>query len=297
MKFTTPFTAGLFSLGLLVAASAQNSGQSPSAQNPVKFELPQVGSTAPAPSAATPAAPAPAAPTPAPAPKYTEAQVLEVYGYMIGTRMGLAQLEFTPAQVEAMAKGLAEAATGKQPEYDAQQIGPQVQEFLAKKEQNFMGKLRSQNLAEAAAYFTKLKENKAVQELPSGLRIETVKAGTGATPKPGQLAKIHYTGSFISGQVFDTSLQPRQQGAPVEPAELLVQTPSQADPRGLIPGMVEGLQNAKVGGKYKFYVPPHLAYGDEGGQGIPPAATLIFEVELLDVKDAPKETAPAPAAK
>jgi FKBP-type peptidyl-prolyl cis-trans isomerase FkpA len=285
MKFTTPFTAGLLSLGLLLAASAQNSGQSSSAQNPVKFELPQVGSNAPAPSAA------------APAPKYTEAQVLEVYGYMIGARLGLAQLEFTPAQVEAMAKGLAEAAAGRQPEYDAQQIGPQVQELLARKEQGFMAKLRNQNLAEAAAFFTKLKENKAVKELPSGLRIETLKAGTGATPKPGQLAKIHYTGAFINGQVFDTSLQPHQQGAPVEPAELLVQNPSEADPRGLIPGMVEGLQNAKVGGKYKFYIPPHLAYGDDGSQGIPPAATLIFEVELLDVKDAPKEAAAAPAAK
>jgi len=56
---------------------------------------------------------------------------------------------------------------------------------------------------------------------------------------------------------------------------------------------VEGLQKFNVGGKYKLYIPPQLAYGDEGAQGIPPGATLIFEIEMLDVKDAP--AAPAPA--
>ena len=126
-------------------------------------------------------------------------------------------------------------------------------------------------------------------ELPSGLRYEVVKAGTGATPKAGQVAKIHYTGSFINGQVFDSSVQ---RG---EPIDLLVQAPSKEDPRGAIAGMVEGLQKMNVGGKYKLYIPPHLAYGDDGAQGIAPASTLIFEVELLEAKDAPKEPAPAVA--
>lgn len=283
MKFITKVSAGLASLGLLVAASAQSNAQPAPAQNPVKFELPQVGS------AATPAAAAPAAPAvAAPAKKYTEAEILETYGWVVAARMGLAELEFSPAQVEAMARGMALAAAGKAPPYDAQQIGPQLEELLGKKQQNFLAKIRNQNLADAAKFFTALKDKKEVQELPSGLRIETLKAGTGASPKIGQVAKIHYTLAFINGQVFESSLQ---RG---EPLEVLVQVPSKDDPRGgAIPGMVEGLQKMAVGGKAKLYVPPHLAYGDDGIQGIPPAATLIFEVELLEVKDAPKEAAPA----
>lgn len=286
MKLITQVSAGLASLGLLVAASAQNNAQPAPAQNPVKFELPQVGAPAATPPAAAPAAPAtPAAP--APAKKFTETEIMETYGWVMGARMGLAELEFTPAQIEAMARGMALAAAGKAPPYDAQQIGPQLEELLAKKNQNFVAKLRSQNLADAAKFFTSLKDKKEIQELPSGLRFENLKAGTGASPKPGQVAKIHYTGTFINGQVFDSSVQ---RG---EPIELLVQTPSKEDPRGAIPGMVEGLQKLAVGGKARLYVPPHLAYGDDGSQGIPPAATLVFEVELLEVKDAPKEAAPA----
>ena len=280
MKFTNKIVAGIFCAGLLTAAIAQST--SAPAKESVKFDIPNVAAPA---AAAAPAAPA------APAVKFTEQQLLEVYGYMLGARMGVAELEFTPAQIEAISRGMTMVASGKTPAVDAQAIGPELEAFLAKKQQAFMSKVRNRNLSDAAAYFTKLKENKAVVELPSGLRYEIIKAGTGAAPKAGQVAKIHYTGSFISGQVFDSSVQ---RG---EPIELLVQAPSKEDPRGAISGMVEGLQKMNVGGKYKLYIPPHLAYGDEGSQGIPPAATLIFEVELLDAKDAPKEAAPAPAAK
>lgn len=270
MKFIPTVSAGLCSLGLLVAATAQ--------QNPVKFELPQVGSSSTsAPAAQTPATPA------APTVQFTEAQMMEVYGWMLGARMNLAELEFTPAQIEAMSRGMIMAATGKQPGYDAQQIGPQLQELLAKKQQVLLTKIRNFNLSEAATFFTKLKENTAVKEVQgTGLRYEILKEGKGPKPKSGQLAKIHYSGSFINGQVFDTSLQ-APEGKTAEPIEALVQEGA------LIPGVAEALLMMPTGSKWKIYVPPHLAYGDEGAPGIPPAATLIFEVELFEVKDAPKQ--------
>jgi FKBP-type peptidyl-prolyl cis-trans isomerase len=291
MKFTTPLVAGLLSAGLLVAAMAQPASQPAApAQDQVKFNIPNVAAPAGnAPAAAAPAAPAPKAP--APAQKFTEAQLMETFGYSFALQSGLVTrvqaLEFTPAQIEALANGISEALAGKQLAYDPQQIVPQVEELFKGKEQAFLTKLRNRNLADTATYLAKLKENKAVQELSSGLRFEVVKAATGASPKAGQLAKVHYTLSFTNGQVIESSVQ---RG---EPAELLVQVPSKEDPRGIIPGMAEGLQKMNVGGKYKLHVPPHLAYGDDGAQGIPPGATLVFEVELLDVKDAPKEAAPA----
>jgi len=283
MKFTSKLSAGLVSMGLLIAASADDA---------VKFNVPGVsGGAQPAGSAApaTPAAPVGTATATAPAkPKFTEAQIAEAYGWYTGMRMGLAQLGFTKAEVEAMGHGLETAASGAQPAFDPKEIGPDLEAFLGKKNEAFMLKLRAENVALGTAFFTKLNENKNVVELPSGLRYEVTKPGTGATPKVGQQVTINYTGALANGQVFDSSVERGQ------PADMILA------PNQLIAGMVEGLQKVSVGGKIKLYIPAALGYGDEGNQGIPPAATLVFDVELLGVKDAPKEApapAPAPAAK
>ncbi|HVU16284.1 MAG TPA: FKBP-type peptidyl-prolyl cis-trans isomerase [Candidatus Didemnitutus sp.] len=285
MKLIQSLAAGAVGLSLIAAVSAQTPAQtspapSAPAQTPVKFDLPNIGGTnAPAAS--------PSAPLAAPAPKYTSAQLMELYGYILGRRASLAELEFSPDDVAAIARGIAASARGEQPNVDVRAMEPELEAYIGKKGQAFMGKLRNHNLAESATFFTKLKDNKNVQELPDGLRYEVLKPGTGASPKLGQIVKMQYTGQFIDGTTFDSSVQ---RG---EPVEVFVQAPSKEDPRGVIAGMVEGLQKAAVGGKYKLYIPPHLAYGDDGTQGIPPAATLIFEVEVLDVKDAPKEATPA----
>ncbi len=274
MKFNTQLTAGLISLSLLVAASAEDA---------VKFSVPGV-------TAAKPAAPAaaPVATPAAPAKKvFTEAQVAEAYGWFVGAQMGLRQLEFTPAQIEAMARGMAGLASGGTPPFDAKEIGPEVEAFLGRKQQAFMGKLQAQQVILGNEYFAKLKENKNVVELPSGLRYEIVKAGTGAVAKPGQLVTIHYTGSLANGQVFQSSVESGQ------PIDILLQPATPQNPAGVIAGMFEGLQKTGVGGKLKLHIPAALAYGDEGNQAIPPGAALIFDVEIIAAKDAPKE----PAAK
>jgi FKBP-type peptidyl-prolyl cis-trans isomerase len=290
MKFMSKVSAALVSLGLLTAASAQE---------PVKFTIPGAStpSAQPAAPAKTPAAPAatpaaPAAAPAAPAVKFTDAQLMEAFGYIFVLQSRLAiqvqALEFTPAQKDALLRGITLALGGKELPYDAQQIQTQLQEFMSKKQEAFMTKLRMQNLAESTAFFTKLKENKNVVELPSGLRYEVLKPATGAPGKPGQVATIHYTGALLNGQVFDSTVERK------EPIDLPLVVASATSPTGAMPGMVEGLLKVGVGGKARLYIPPSLAYGDDGFQGIPPGATLIFEVEVLAVKDAPKE---APAAK
>lgn len=273
---TLPYklTAALLSTGFLVAAIAQD---------PVKFNVPGVTSDAPKPAA--PAA-APAAPTAPAKPKFTEAQIAEAYGWYTSIRMGLKELGFTTAEVEAMSRGLVGAASGAQPSFDPKEIGPELEAFLSKKNSVYMTRLQAENVALGTAFFAKLKENKNVVELPSGLRYEITKAGTGPTPKLGQQVSFHYTGTLASGQVFDSSAERGQ------PAEMVLEHDQMID------GMLEGLQKAPVGGKIKLYIPASLGYGDEGNQGIPPAATLVFDVEVLGVKDVPKAApAPAPAAK
>src|SRR5436853_4321823 len=111
----------------------------------------------------------------------------------------------------------------------------------------------------------------------SGLQITDIKAGTGATPKPGQTCVMHYTGwlyqNGAKGQKFDSSLDRGQ------PFEFPIGV------KRVIAGWDEGVASMKVGGKRTLIIPPELGYGGRGAGGvIPPNATLMFDVELLAVK-------------
>ncbi|HLK80290.1 MAG TPA: FKBP-type peptidyl-prolyl cis-trans isomerase [Xanthobacteraceae bacterium] len=112
---------------------------------------------------------------------------------------------------------------------------------------------------------------------PSGLKITDTKVGVGATPKPGQICVMHYTGWLYEGgakgRKFDSSVD---RGQPFE---------FPLGRRQVIAGWDEGVATMKVGGKRTLIIPPELGYGARGAGGvIPPNATLIFDVELLDVK-------------
>ena len=227
---------------------------------------------------------APAAAAAAQKAVYPEAQLIEEFGWFIGKRVGLTELEFTAKEIESLLKGISTAAAGKDSPFELEKIGPAMDEFMQKKQAAYTAKLKDKNNVVNTAFFAKLKENKNVVELPSGLRYEIVKPGDGAFPKATETVKVHYTGTLTDGSVFDSSVQ---RG---EPAEFPLD--------GVIPGWTEGIQKMNKGGKIKLYVPPHLAYGDDGRPGIPPGSTLVFEVELLEIKSTSAAPArPMPAGK
>lgn len=117
-----------------------------------------------------------------------------------------------------------------------------------------------------------LEENKAkegVVEMPSGLQYRIITEGTGPVPTAQDQVKVHYHGSLIDGTVFDSSVD---RG---EPATFGVTQ--------VIQGWVEALQMMPVGSKWELVIPFNIAYGPQGNRGIPPFATLIFEVELLEI--------------
>ncbi|HIA50737.1 MAG TPA: FKBP-type peptidyl-prolyl cis-trans isomerase [Candidatus Melainabacteria bacterium] len=108
---------------------------------------------------------------------------------------------------------------------------------------------------------------------PSGLKYNDDKVGDGASPSQGQRVSVHYTGWLTDGTKFDSS---RDRGQPFQ------FTIGRGE---VIKGWDEGVASMKVGGKRKLTIPPELGYGARGAGGvIPPNATLVFDVELLDVK-------------
>jgi FKBP-type peptidyl-prolyl cis-trans isomerase len=110
-----------------------------------------------------------------------------------------------------------------------------------------------------------------VQTTASGLQYEVIAEGTGAKPKATDTVTVHYRGTFPDGKEFDSSYSRNE--------------PTSFPLNGVIAGWTEGLQLMTVGSKYKFTIPPQLAYGTRGAGGvIPPNATLLFEVELLEIE-------------
>lgn len=135
--------------------------------------------------------------------------------------------------------------------------------------QQMAAKKAESNKAEGEAFLVTNKEKEGVTTLESGLQYEVLVEGTGVKPTLEQKVKCHYHGTLIDGKEFDSSLDGKPATFPVN---------------GVIPGWTEALQLMPVGSKWKLVIPGSLAYGPRGaGQDIGPDATLIFEVELLEI--------------
>ena len=127
------------------------------------------------------------------------------------------------------------------------------------------------NLKEGKAFLEKNSKKKGVITTKSGLQYKIIKAGTGAKPKLGDKVTTHYKGTLINGQVFDSSYKRN--------------APATFPVNGVIKGWIEALQLMKVGAKWQLYIPSNLAYGSSGaGATIKANATLIFDIELLEIK-------------
>lgn len=213
-----------------------------------------------------------ASPSPQGAAGMTDDQkTLYAMGFIAGGNF--AQFKLTPEEFKVFAKGLEGSSLGNKPEVDLAAFQPRIEPFLQAK----VAQARVANVGVAqarktadGAFVTKAGAEPGAVKLESGAVVQTLTAGTGASPKATSTVKVHYEGKLTDGTVFDSSLQ---RGEPVE-----------FPLNGVIPCWTQGVGKMKVGEKARLTCPSDSAYGDQGQGPIPPGATLIFEVQLLSIK-------------
>jgi FKBP-type peptidyl-prolyl cis-trans isomerase FkpA len=196
--------------------------------------------------------------------KSEEDKALYALGYSLAER--LAAFALTPAELELVKTGLADGVLGRERKVDPRAHMATIQQLRAS---------RAANVAAAEkkagdAFLAKAASASGAKKTESGLVLTTLKPGTGPSPKATDKVKVHYHGTLTDGTVFDSSVQRGQ--------------PATFPLNGVIKCWTEGVQLMKVGGKSRLVCPAELAYGDRGAPPrIKPGATLVFEVDLLEI--------------
>jgi FKBP-type peptidyl-prolyl cis-trans isomerase FklB len=213
-----------------------------------------------------------------PALKDTKDKVSYSFGLNVGFNLQRQKMDLNP---DAFMAGLKDALSGKQPQLTEEQVREVMTQF--QKDMDEKQKTAAQkNQTDGEKFLAENKNKPGVKTTASGLQYKVLKEGNGATPKPTDTVVVNYRGTLLDGTEFDSSYKRGQ------PATFPVNQ--------VIKGWTEALQLMKAGSKYQLFIPADLAYGARGAGGeIGPNSTLIFEVELLDVKPS-ASASPSPSA-
>jgi len=192
-------------------------------------------------------------------------------GLDIGQRLKQQSVNVDPDLVARGIRDVDSSAKRLLTEDQAQSVMNTFQQQLMAKRDSINKALGEKNKKDGEAFLAENKRKEGVTTLPSGLQYKVLESGTGKKPRPNQTVTVNYRGTLIDGTEFDDSYK---RGKPVT-----------FQVSGVIKGWTEALQLMPVGSKWQLFIPPDLAYGEQGaGEVIPPNSTLIFEVELLSIK-------------
>lgn len=216
-----------------------------------------------------------AEPAPAVAAEQSFASEESKVAYGIGRNLGMnLKTQKVELDLESFNAGLKDALDGKDARVSDADVMAAMKNFREKQESKMKAeaeKAGMDNKTEGTAYLEANKAKEGVQTTESGLQYKVLTAGEGTKPSADDTVEVNYRGTFINGEEFDSSYKRGQSVSfPV---------------KGVIAGWTEALQLMPVGAKYELYIPSELAYGPGGTGRIGPNQTLIFEVELLSIKD------------
>lgn len=196
-------------------------------------------------------------------------------GYSYGYLMGKGNTEtLKDLNIETFVLGLEDAIKGKPATLSDEQMATVLNQYKKRLEAKQLVEFQEQaekNAQEGKNFLAENAKKPDIITTKSGLQYQVLQQGTGKSPKLTSTVKVNYEGRLIDGTVFDSSI------ARNHPVEFKLNQ--------VISGWTEGVQTMKEGGKSRFFVPSNLAYGDVGaGDAIGPNSTLIFDIELLEVK-------------
>ena len=200
---------------------------------------------------------------------------LEKLSYALGMSMGnnFKSSGIEELNIKEFADGVSAVFEGAQPKMSYDEAKNVIRDFfmaLEQKQNEAAAKMGEVNKAAGEAFLAENAKRPEVKTTESGLQYEVITEGTGNKPAASDTVVVHYTGTLIDGTVFDSSVE---RG-----------TPATFGVTQVIPGWVEALQLMQEGAKWRLYIPSDLAYGTRGAGGaIGPNATLIFDVELLQI--------------
>jgi FKBP-type peptidyl-prolyl cis-trans isomerase FkpA len=198
------------------------------------------------------------------APKTEDQKTLYAIGVVVAKQLDIFNL--SPEELKFVVQGITDSTTGKKLVAESDPYQNQIN-ILA---QSRMKVSAEKQKTKSKAFLENAAKEKGAQKLASGLIYTSITEGSGTQPKATDKVRVHYTGTFIDGKVFDSSVKRGQ------PAEFPLNQ--------VIKCWTEGVSMMKAGGKAKLVCPSDIAYGDAGRPpSIPGGATLVFEVELLDV--------------
>jgi FKBP-type peptidyl-prolyl cis-trans isomerase FklB len=193
--------------------------------------------------------------------------------YGIGLNMGqsLAQEGMNDLDPKAVALGIEDAMGKKEPRLKDEEL-VEAFAFLQKRAEEERTALTAETAKASKKFLEENAKREGVITTASGLQYKVVKPAEGATHKETDVVSVHYEGRLVDGTVFDSSIQ---RGSPID-----------LPVNGVIKGWVEALQLMHVGEKVELFIPSELAYGEQSpSPAIPPNSVLVFDLELLSIKD------------